>query len=64
MIAWLAEADLFVHETNYAIHTPYEQLAALPAELRARIRLIHYPDAFDTRSAAIEPLRQGSWQVV
>lgn len=41
------------------MHTPYEKLAALPAELRARMRLIHYPDDFDTSASVIEPLAQG-----
>ncbi|SEL67749.1 Ribonuclease BN, tRNA processing enzyme [Stigmatella aurantiaca] len=59
LIAWLAEADLLVHETNYGVHTPYAKLAALPAELRARMRLIHYPDDFDTEGSVIEPLAQG-----
>jgi ribonuclease BN (tRNA processing enzyme) len=59
LIDWLAQADLIVHETNYGVHTPYERLAALPAELRAKMRLIHYPDDFDLASSAIEPLRQG-----
>jgi ribonuclease BN (tRNA processing enzyme) len=59
LIAWLAEADLVVHETNYGVHTPYAKLAALPAELRARMRLIHYPDDFDTEASVIEPLAQG-----
>lgn len=59
LIAWLAEADLVVHETNYGIHTPYADLAALPAELRAKMRLIHYPDDFDREASVIEPLEQG-----
>lgn len=59
LIAWLGEADLIVHETNYGVHTPYEDLAALPAELRARMRLIHYPDSFDVGASVIEPLEQG-----
>jgi ribonuclease BN (tRNA processing enzyme) len=59
LIAWLAEADLVVHETNYGVHTPYAKLAALPAELRERMRLIHYPDDFDLRASNIEPLVQG-----
>ncbi len=59
LVAWLAEADLVVHETNFGIHTPYEKLAALPAELRAKMRLIHYPDTFDLEASAIEPLLQG-----
>ncbi len=59
LVEWLSEADLFVHETNYGIHTPYASLAALPAELRARMRLIHYPDDFDLAASAIEPLEPG-----
>lgn len=59
LIEWLAEADLVVHETNFGVHTPYEDLAKLPADLRARMRLIHYPDMFDVPGSVIEPLRQG-----
>ena len=59
LISWLAEADLVVHETNYGVHTPYAKLAALPAELRARMRLIHYPDDFELPASVIEPLAQG-----
>jgi ribonuclease BN (tRNA processing enzyme) len=60
LIDWLASADLIVHETNPGyMHTPYEALARLPADLRARLRLIHYPDHFDLAASAIEPLRQG-----
>lgn len=60
LIAWLSSADLVVHETNYGIHTPYADLAALPAELRAKMRLVHYPDEFDLAASVIEPLREGS----
>jgi ribonuclease BN (tRNA processing enzyme) len=59
LIEWLAAADLFLHETNHGVHTPYAELAALPAEVRAKMRLIHYPDDFDLAGSAIEPLRQG-----
>jgi ribonuclease BN (tRNA processing enzyme) len=59
LIAWLSAADLIVHETNLGVHTPYEKLAALPAELRARMRLIHYTDQFDTAKSVIEPLVEG-----
>ena len=65
LIHWLADADLIVHETNPGfLHTPYEQLAALPDALRARMRLIHYPDDFDLDNSAIEPLRQGRYYTV
>ena len=48
--------------TTYAsstVHTPYDRLAALPAALRSRMRLIHYSDDFDLDASVIEPLRQG-----
>lgn len=64
LIAWLSAADLVVHETNLGVHTPYERLAALPAELRARMRLIHYPDSFDLATSEIEPLAQGEQYAV
>ncbi len=60
LIDWLASADTIVHETNTgSTHTPYESLAALPAGLRSKMRLIHYPDDFDGAASVIEPLRQG-----
>ena len=59
LIRWMEGADLIIHETNYGVHTPYARLAALPAELRSRMRLIHYPDDFDLAGSQIEPLEQG-----
>lgn len=59
LIDWLSEADRFVHETNLGVHTPYAKLAALPAALRERMWLVHYPDDFDVDASIIEPLRQG-----
>jgi ribonuclease BN (tRNA processing enzyme) len=63
LIDWLADADLIVHEATTLIHTnvhtPYEKLAALPASLRSKMRLTHYPDDFDVACSVIEPLRQG-----
>ncbi len=59
LIEWLADADLIIHETNYGAHTPYAKLAELPEALRARMRLIHYPDDFDVEGSVIAPLRQG-----
>lgn len=59
LVSWLAEADLFLHETGPSIHTPHEALAALPPEVRAKARLIHYPDDLDLAASAIEPLEQG-----
>jgi ribonuclease BN (tRNA processing enzyme) len=60
LIAFLEPADLIIHETNLGpAHTPYTALAALPAELRARMRLIHYPDGFDIAASTIAALREG-----
>ena len=65
LIAFLAPADLIIHETNFGpAHTPYAALAALPAELRARMRLIHYPDGFDIAASNIAALREGDVIVV
>ena len=55
------QADLIVHETNYGpAHTPYAQLAALPGEIKEKMRLIHYPDTLDLGNVEIAPLREGS----
>jgi len=60
LIAFLNTADLIVHETNYGpAHTPYTALAALPAETRDRMRLIHYPDTLDLTGSAVTPLHEG-----
>jgi ribonuclease BN (tRNA processing enzyme) len=59
LIAWLAEADLIVHETGHGPHTPYAKLAELPEPLRAKMRLIHFPDDFDVAASVIEPLEPG-----
>jgi ribonuclease BN (tRNA processing enzyme) len=63
LIDWFAPCDLIVHETqgcyDEGIHTPYQRLIGLPADLQARLRLIHYPDDFDPATSAIPVLRQG-----
>jgi ribonuclease BN (tRNA processing enzyme) len=59
LVDWLAGAHLFVHETGPGIHTPYEALAAQPAAVRARMRLIHYPDGFAPGDGAVELLEEG-----
>jgi ribonuclease BN (tRNA processing enzyme) len=59
LIAWLAAADLVVHEAGFGIHTPLERLAGLPAETRSRLRLAHFPDALDLSASPIEPLEAG-----
>ena len=60
LISFLSAADLIIHETNFGpAHTPYSSLAALPAELRSKMRLVHYPDSFDLASSNITPLLEG-----
>lgn len=59
LIAWLAETDLFFHETNLGVHTPLSSLVALPEPQRARMRLIHYPDFHDVGSSPIPCAREG-----
>ena len=46
LISWLAESDLFLHETNYGIHTPLEDLIGLDEQTRSKMKLIHYPDSY------------------
>lgn len=60
LIGFLGGADLIIHESNYGpAHTPYAALAALPAETRERLRLIHYPDTLDLASSVVTPLHEG-----
>ena len=59
LIDWLAPSDLIIHESNLGpAHTPYESLAALPTDLRSRMRVTHLPDGFEP-DGAVQPLRQG-----
>lgn len=59
LIHWLAEAEFYVHETNYGVHTPLESLLALPASLQQRMHLIHYPDRLDPATCPIRCLSEG-----
>ncbi len=59
LVDWLAEADLFFHETNLGIHTPLASLVALPEPTRRKMRLIHYPDFHDVASSPIPCVREG-----
>jgi ribonuclease BN (tRNA processing enzyme) len=60
LIEFLSPADLIIHETNYGpAHTAYEDLRRLPAELKERMRLIHYPDELDLKASEIAALREG-----
>jgi ribonuclease BN (tRNA processing enzyme) len=59
LISFLEPADLIIHETNLGpAHTAYSDLVALPAALRAKMRLNHYPDGFDP-GGAITALTEG-----
>lgn len=65
LIDFLASCDLVVHESGSGEgHTPIANLLAQPAELRRRMRLIHYPDDFDASTSPIALLRQGIPEVV
>jgi ribonuclease BN (tRNA processing enzyme) len=59
LVDWLSASDVFFHETNLGVHTPLASLAGLPAEIRARMRLIHYPDFHDVETSPIPCLREG-----
>ncbi len=60
LLAFFGQADLIVHETNHGpAHTPYAALAALGADLRARMRLVHYPDEHDLVASVVAPLFEG-----
>lgn len=59
LVAWLAESDLFLHETNLGVHTPLASLVGLPGEVRERMRLIHYPDFHDVAASPIACALEG-----
>lgn len=60
LIEFLAAADLIIHETNLGpAHTPYDELAKLPADLRGRMRLIHFPDEMVGMPTTIPMLSEG-----
>lgn len=59
-VEWLKQADVLVHETSPApAHTPVEHLNGLPADVRARMHLVHMPDDFDEHSTQIARLYDG-----
>lgn len=59
LIAWLAESELFVHETNYGVHTPIEALVGLPLAVRNKMKVIHYPDTLEVESAGVDCAKEG-----
>jgi ribonuclease BN (tRNA processing enzyme) len=59
-VDWLGQADVIVHESGGGpVHTPIAALDALPAGIRARLRLIHLPDRFDPATTDLRPLAAG-----
>jgi ribonuclease BN (tRNA processing enzyme) len=60
LIAFLAPADLIVHETNHGpAHTAYADLLTVDESVKKKMRLIHYPDEFDVQGSAIAALTEG-----
>jgi ribonuclease BN (tRNA processing enzyme) len=60
LIDFLEPAHLIIHETNLGpAHSGYASLAGLPVELRRRMRLVHYPDGFDSKTSAIQVAHEG-----
>jgi len=59
LVEWLSRSDLFFHETNLGVHTPLASLVGLPAEVRGRMRLIHYPDFHDPDASPIPCASEG-----
>ncbi|MEO1128748.1 MAG: MBL fold metallo-hydrolase [Planctomycetota bacterium] len=57
---WLSSADVIVHEANLGpAHTHIDLLNALPAQLRAKMRITHIYDEYDPASSDIPVLEPG-----
>lgn len=60
LIRFLDQADVIIHETNLGpSHTDPAQLNALPAAVRDKMWLVHYPDAFDVHASRIRCAKEG-----
>lgn len=60
LIAFLDQADVIIHETNLGpAHTDLGALLALPERVKAKLHLIHYPDAFDPDGSPLRCAREG-----
>ncbi len=60
LIKFLRPADLIFHETGPgAGHCDYAALCGLPAELRAKMRLVHYADNFPEEPQRLRLARPG-----
>ncbi|RVU43148.1 ribonuclease Z [Lujinxingia sediminis] len=56
LIDWLKDCDVILHETSLGpAHTPLYKLMELPAEVREKMLVVHYPD--DLLGLEIEELR-------
>lgn len=61
LIDFLAPSNLILHETNFGPgHTAIEKLLALPADLRAKIRLVHISDQHDLTACPIPVIDEGT----
>lgn len=59
LIAFLSSSDLIFHECNEGMHTSEDDLAGLPEDLRAKMRLVHFSDKFDPAQSTIAPAEEG-----
>lgn len=60
LVAWLAEADVVVHECGERFkHTSLSDLQQLPDDVQRKIRLIHMPDGTLVPDGPMRPLMQG-----
>lgn len=59
-IDWLSQADCIVHECgDHFKHTSWAELDGLPEPIKAKIRLIHMPDAAEVPEGPMRPLVEG-----
>lgn len=60
LIEWLWSCDQIIHETKLGpSHTASSELFQLPAELRAKMHLVHHVDGFDESQSTIALAREG-----
>lgn len=59
LVAWLAQSDLFFHETNLGVHTPLQALMSLDPVTKTKLRLIHYPDFHEAASCPLATAQEG-----
>ncbi len=59
LIEFLDGCDVIFHEAGYGIHTDYSSLSSLPAHIKRRMRLIHFPDSLQMTDRSLRPLHEG-----